>query len=285
MQKDYEKSFFSTLENNGVAVPQEIKLKIQRKIDEMLSYQPRIGVFGKTGVGKSSLCNALFGQDVCPISNVEACTRDPQDVLLTIGSRGLKLIDVPGVGESGDRDVEYAALYHKLLPELDVVLWVLKGDDRAFSSDESFYKQVVKPHMDQGKPFFIVLNQVDKIDPFREWDLENRRPSASQLMNIQEKIRIVSTFFDVPMNHVIPVSANEKYGLIELTDSMIYALPREKQISLSKSVPLENLSEKAIKEAEKGLFDTLVDFASHYVPVLKPIVNVARKAWNLIFGG
>ena len=103
----------------------------------MLSYEPRIGVFGKTGVGKSSLCNALFGQDVCPISDVAACTRNPQEVLLNMGSEGIKLVDVPGAGESTERDKEYAELYTKILPELDLVLWLIKADDRAIFSSPS----------------------------------------------------------------------------------------------------------------------------------------------------
>lgn len=105
-------------------------------------------LFGKTGVGKSSLCNALFGKVICPISDVEACTRDTKDVILNIdGGKGIKFIDVP-VGESSQRDVEYGELYARLLPELDLVLWLIKADGRAMVSDEIFYKEIVKPHLD-----------------------------------------------------------------------------------------------------------------------------------------
>ncbi len=65
--------------------------------------------------------------------------------------KGLKLVDVPGVGESRDRDEEYSKLYASLLPELDLVLWLIKSDDRALASDENFYKNIVKPHIDEGK--------------------------------------------------------------------------------------------------------------------------------------
>lgn len=43
-----------------------------KRIEEILGYEPRVGVFGKTGAGKSSLCNALFGAEVSAISDVAA---------------------------------------------------------------------------------------------------------------------------------------------------------------------------------------------------------------------
>ncbi|MDN2301258.1 hypothetical protein FCY69_25965, partial [Escherichia coli] len=38
------------------------------------------------------------------------------------------ITDLPGVGESRDRDAEYEALYRDILPELDLVLWLIKAD-------------------------------------------------------------------------------------------------------------------------------------------------------------
>jgi len=106
-EKNYQDKLFDILEKQGIKITDAYKDKISREIDKIVSYEPRIGVFGKTGAGKSSLCNAIFGHDVCPISDVEACTREPKEIILSIGSKGLKLIDVPGVGESRERDFEY----------------------------------------------------------------------------------------------------------------------------------------------------------------------------------
>ena len=111
-----EDDFFEQLEKNGVSVTKEQKEQINSRLKNILTYEPKIGIFGKTGVGKSSLCNALFGKDVCPISDVEACTRNTQEILLDLGGSGIKLLDVPGVGESSERDEEYAKLYANLLP-------------------------------------------------------------------------------------------------------------------------------------------------------------------------
>ena len=207
-------SFFDKLRMSGIDVTEEQQEQINRRMGEILTYEPRIGIFGKTGAGKSSLCNALFGQDICRISDVAACTRDTQEVLLDLGGKGVKLLDVPGVGESTERDEEYGKLYASLLPELDLVLWLIKADDRAMASDENFYRNIVKPHIAEGKPFFFVLNQVDKIEPFREWDEERHQPGPRQFQNIHRKVDDVARFFNVAASQVIPVSANEKYNLV-----------------------------------------------------------------------
>lgn len=230
-------------EKFGDAVPPELKEKLANKLHEMRSYTPKVGVFGKTGVGKSSLCNALFGKDVCSISDVEACTREPQKVLLELGGGGLQLVDVPGVGESNQRDKEYDELYQSLLPELDLIFWVFKGDDRAAASDEHFYKRIIQRYVAAGKPFLAVINQSDKIEPFREWNEEERKPGPKQLSNIEAKRKSISGLLSIPMNKVIAVSANERYGLVELVDSIVHELPNEQKL-----VVLEKI--KAAEEAE-----------------------------------
>jgi len=148
-------TFFDELKKQGINIEPVYKDKIENRLNELRNYVPKVGVFGKTGVGKSSLCNALFGQDVCEVSDVKACTRDPKEVLLSFGGKdsGLKLVDVPGVGESSERDKEYKELYDKLLPELDLIFWVFKSDDRADASNETFYKEVLNRYVKAGKPF------------------------------------------------------------------------------------------------------------------------------------
>jgi predicted GTPase len=74
--------------------------------------------YGKNRGGKSSLCNALFAGEVSPVSDVAACTREPLRFRLQVGDRHMTLVDLPGVGESGARDNEYAALYREQLPGL-----------------------------------------------------------------------------------------------------------------------------------------------------------------------
>jgi small GTP-binding protein len=253
------KDIFDELEKNGVTITPEKRNIIEKRFTEKCQYEPVIAFLGKTGAGKSSLCNALFGEKIFEVSDIKACTRDPQTEILKLGGKGIVLMDVPGVGETNERDKEYAELYANLLPKIDLVLWVLKADDRAFSSDQKFYNDIVKPHIDQGKPFYFVLNQVDKIEPFQEWDVKGRKPGVTQFSNIHAKIAEVSKYFEHPESEVVAVSANERYNLVNLMDTVIYALPGTKRFTAYCKVPAENRSEEQGKSAVDGLIDGIGD--------------------------
>ena len=95
-------------------LPENIRESIARRINDVISYEPVIGIMGKTGAGKSSLCNAIFKGDICAVSDVAACTRETQEMRIQFGKRSVRLIDIPGVGENAERDAEYEQLYRDL---------------------------------------------------------------------------------------------------------------------------------------------------------------------------
>ncbi len=244
---------FEVFKKEGIELTSSQQTKLIEQIEKISTYQPKVGLFGKTGVGKSSLVNALFGEQLCEVSDIAACTREPKEVLLQIGkSKGITLLDVPGLGENSTRDSEYSELYSKLLPELDLVLWVLKADDRAFTVDQKFYLDNVKPHLKEGKPFFFVINQADKIEPFREWDEVKKLPGSKQSANLREKTAIVAEYFNAQASSIICVSASEKYNLPKLVEEIIFALPPEKLVTFAAKVKKENISTVAARHIEKA---------------------------------
>jgi small GTP-binding protein len=188
-----ENNGFTVIEHSLSAIPDTIRKHILNHIRKLTDYEPVIGIIGKTGAGKSSLCNALFKGDVSAVSDVSACTREPLRLRISVGRHSLTLVDLPGVGESLARDREYRQLYQEWLPRLDLVLWVMKADDRALSVDEQFYRQVIgEAH--RHKVLFVV-NQADKIEPCHEWDALTGSPSAMQYLNIQSRLIDIGKLF------------------------------------------------------------------------------------------
>jgi small GTP-binding protein len=280
----------------GLRPSPEQERAISDRLLNVLNYEPKSGLFGKTGAGKSSLCNALFGQDICEISDIEACTRNSKEVLLKLGGKGIKLVDVPGVGESEERDNEYAKLYDSLLPELDLVLWVLKADERAYTTDSSFYHGLVKSHSEiVNLPFFFVLNQVDKIEPFREWNEQEHSPGDAQFRNIDRKKEAVARYFDIQKSKIIAVSANEKYNLTELIHETVLALPKETRISYYRGVDPGNRTGPTTEIVRNDFVDIVVktiaavtrippEIIKKGVELAKAtgeaVVNAGKSVWN-----
>ena len=283
-----EESIVDEVERIAGRLDDEQRKKIAEKIREIRSFVPKIGVFGKTGAGKSHLCNAIFGRAVAKISDVGACTREPQRIVLEAGSSGICLIDVPGVGESRERDAEYTELYKRLLPELDLVLWVIKADDRALSVDQEVFKTCVEPSLDKV-PAVFVINQVDKLPPIREWDEAARRPGPTQQGNVAEKIADVARIFGVEPARVIAVSAEEGYNLPALVAEIVNTLPNEKKFGVVREAKKENVSKESEREAERGIWEAIKDFAGKahdfYREHKEVIHTVVSAIWTAFMSG
>ncbi|MGC2970421.1 GTPase family protein [Paraburkholderia aspalathi] len=282
--QDGELQVVEEIEKLGDSLDEEQRKKIAEKIREIRNFVPKIGVFGKTGAGKSHLCNALFGREVAKISDVGACTREPQRIVLEAGASGISLLDVPGVGESLERDVEYSDLYKRLLPELDIVLWVIKADDRALSVDQTIYKDCVAP-LNARIPTVFVINQVDKIEPIREWDVTARLPGARQSENIKAKVADVGRIFGVEASQIIAVSAAEGYGLSALVDQIVNTLPNEKKFGVVREAKKENVTPESEREAERGVWEAIKEFAGKAYELYKEnkeaIHTIVAAIWSI----
>jgi hypothetical protein len=268
-------------------LPESIRKHVSKKLNEIVGYEPRIGIMGKTGAGKSSLCNAIFKGEECPVSNVGACTREAKEVRIRFGKRSICLIDMPGVGESAERDSEYEKLYMEHVPKLDLILWVIKGDDRAFSADEHFYKEVLIPAGGEGKTLFV-LNQVDKIEPYREWDEENGYPSSRQMKNIAQKKDYISQCFGFTEYPIVAVAASEGYNVTHLVEEMVRALPKYAKSGVAAQVKEEHKTEKVIEDATNGFGDTVdrvIDEIIDMAPIPKIVATAAKAAKRVVVEG
>ncbi|EKP6543384.1 TPA: GTPase family protein [Escherichia coli] len=271
-------------------LPQWVSERILQQINRLTHYEPVIGIMGKTGAGKSSLCNALFVGEISPVSDVAACTREPLRFRLQVGERYMTLVDLPGVGESGERDAEYAALYRAQLSRLDLVLWLIKADDRALAVDEHFYHQVIGEAY-RHKVLFVI-SQSDKAEP-----TSGGRPlSTAQKQNISRKICLLHELFQ-PVNPICAVSVRLQWGLRVMAERMIKCLPREATSPVVaqlqqpfRTMVVREQARDYFGETVGAILDTVSTFPLIPAPVRtiiqavrSSVVSVARAVWDFFF--
>lgn len=267
---------------------------ISERINKIRSYTPKVGVFGNSGVGKSSLCNALFGKDIAKISDVKACTRKPQEIFIGNGTdeNGIILVDVPGIGEDPAHQAEYTALYKSLAPELDLVLWAVKADDRNYASGLDAFNAVFGQK--DSPPVIFVITQTDKTNDADDWNRQAYIPGGSQEGNIAKKENDVSKRFGVSTKNIISIAVqvkNEKltgisFNLKPLVELVVEALPNEKKYSFTREAKQENVSVRARQSAEKGIWNSVKEMAGDaWDSVKDKVVDVMLASAPKIIAG
>ena len=161
-------------------------------LDELLTYLPpieeivdteeiKVAIVGRPNVGKSSLLNALTGEQRAIVSPVSGTTRDAIDMVVERNGKTYRLIDTAGIRRK--KNVEYGAEFFsinrafKAIRRCDVVLFVLDVLDGVTEQDLKLAGRIIE----EGKAAVIILNKWDAVEKDSHTIYEYKKKILSRL--------------------------------------------------------------------------------------------------------
>jgi GTPase len=145
----------------------------------------KVAVIGRPNVGKSSLVNAILGEERVIVSNVAGTTRDAIDVLIEKGEDRFLLIDTAGMRKRGkvEEGVERYSVMRALraVERANVVLMVIDAEDGVTDQDQ----KIVGYANENGKACIVVINK---------WDLVEKDEKTME--KFTDKVRVRLAFMD-----------------------------------------------------------------------------------------
>ncbi len=125
---------------------------------------PHLAILGRPNVGKSSLLNAILGEERALVSEIPGTTRDPIDTEITWDGQPVVLIDTAGLRRRGHIEPgieKYSALRAlRAITRAEVGLLVLDAVDGVMAQDQHVAQYI----LEQGRGVVIVVNKWDLIE-------------------------------------------------------------------------------------------------------------------------
>lgn len=168
----------------------EVKNKVneivnQSKSAKFINFGVNIAIIGTPNVGKSSLLNAILGQERAIVTEIEGTTRD--SITESISYRGIKFnfVDTAGIRDTSDV-VEKIGVEksRQFLSTSDIVLLVLDGSKQPSVDDTALFKDI------ENKKHTIVINKCDQKRVLEKFENEIEI-SALNKTNIKELLNLI----------------------------------------------------------------------------------------------
>lgn len=162
-----------------------------------------IALFGKTNAGKSSIINAVTGQELALVSDVKGTTTDPVYKAMELLPLGpVVLIDTAGLDDISELGELRKKKTIEVLNKTDIALLIMDGTIGVTDYDVDILEQIKAKKV----PIIVVLNKTDLAEI-----------KDDEIKEMQKKLKC----------KVIATSANSKKGIKELKEALAKSVPEE----------------------------------------------------------
>lgn len=191
---------------------------------------PKFAIIGQPNVGKSSLLNALIGEERTIVSDVAGTTRDTIHTHYKLFQKEFILIDTAGVRKKTKvmEDLEFYSVIRaiKAMDEADVCLLMLDAGKGITAQDINIFSLAAR----KGKGVVLIVNK---------WDLVEKQTNTARDYEKELKERI-APFSDIP---ILFISVQEKQRIFKVIETAL-----EVYENRSKKIPTSELNE-AVQDA------------------------------------
>jgi len=230
----FERIFFlSSISGTGTGeLLDEICKKIPEEKIEEPGTLPKFAIIGQPNVGKSSLLNALTGQERTIVSTIAGTTRDAVHTTYNLFNKEFILIDTAGIRRKKkvSEDLEFYSVIRAIsaVDEADVCILLLDAEKGIAAQDLNIFSLAAK----KGKGIVVLVNK---------WDLVKKETNTARDYEKVLKQKL-APFNDVP---IIFISATEKLRIFQAMETALKVYEnRQQKISTSK---LNEVMQKAME--------------------------------------
>ena len=230
----FEYNFFvSSISGSGTgdlmdAITEQIKPD-DAEVEISGSDIPKFAIIGQPNVGKSSLLNALVGEERTIVSDIAGTTRDTIHTHYNLFQKEFILIDTAGIRKKSKEkdDLEFYSIIRavKAMDEADVCFIVIDADKGVTGQDITIFSLAAR----KGKGVVVLVNK---------WDLVEKETNTARdyEKNLKQKL---APFTDVP---ILFISAKEKTRIFKAIESGLEVFESKRR-----RIPTSQLNEVMLK--------------------------------------
>lgn len=193
---------------------------------------PKFAIIGQPNVGKSSLLNALIGQERTIVSDIAGTTRDTIHTHYKLFQKEFVLIDTAGIRKKSKEkdDLEFYSVIRaiKAMDEADVCLLVLDAEKGITAQDVNIYSLAAR----KGKGLVVLVNK---------WDLLEKETNTARDYEKQLKQKL-APFNDIP---ILFISAKDKLRIFKAVEKALEVFENKKR-----KIPTSRLNDVMLKAVE-----------------------------------